>query len=353
MRDIRGERVAVVGGAGFLGSHLVNHLIDDRKCFVHVIDNLEVGRRAFVHPRAKFVYADICSSESFLERLFRLERIRYVFNYAARPYVPDSYARPLRTFDVNLMGACQVINAAWEAGCEAILQVSSAEVYGVGYRMGEFDNPEHVPLKLAEDCPIDAVSTYGASKAAIDAWVQCRWKEARTPCIALRQFNCIGERETHPYIVPEIISQLSEQRGKCRDEDQDWTRNFQGTVRLGNNTSRDFLYAGDAVRLTVCLLERGTFGEVYNLGSEESIKMYDLAMLIGKEMGFWQVTIERDEARVRPWDIWHLQSDNTKLFDAVYSPRAEPTVERTPLPEALRRTIKWYEENGRKWPWEV
>jgi UDP-glucose 4-epimerase len=282
--EIRSCPVVVVGGAGFLGSHLVNHLIDDRDCDVTVIDNLCAGRREFVHKKARFVHADITLSEEYLYQVFHEARLRdnsgslYVFNYAAWPYVPDSYARPSQVCNVNFHGAMNVINAAESAGAVGILQVSSAEVYGDAslYRnAGDW-------VKIPEDCPVTPHSTYGASKAAIDFYVQCRFREVGTPAIALRQFNCLGERETHLYVVPEIIGQLSK-----------WSYHL-GEVKLGNNSSRDFMYAGDAVRLATLLLEKSVqqqkFGEVYNLGSEEAIKVYDLAR-----------TVEDYIARGRKW----------------------------------------------------
>lgn len=345
MRKIEGCSVSVIGGCGFLGSHLVDHLIEDRGCAVLVVDNLVAGRREFVHPKAEFVHHDITGSEDYLRRLLTDRKVRFVFNYSARPYVPDSYARPLRTFDVNAMGALKVINAAQEAGCEGILQVSSAEVYGE-LPPSVFDahgNPASGNDKITEDCPVIPHSTYGASKAAIDALCQVRWRESQTPVIALRQFNCVGERETHQYVVPEIISQLAAQKPGDR---KTWAAPNPPIVHLGNNTFRDFLYAGDAVRIAVELLERGQFGEVYNSGSEAGISIYNLARLIGRLMGFDEVEIVPDQARMRPWDIAHLQSDNSKLWGVV------DRWELTPLAEALRRTISWFERNGRKWPWE-
>lgn len=353
MRAIRDCNVAVVGGAGFLGSHLVDHLIEDRGCRVLVIDNLVAGRREFIHSKALFRHHDITGSEEYLRFLF--ERcvdwsapVDYVFNYAARPYVPDSYARPGRTAEVNFMGALKVINAAQEAGVKAILQVSSAEVYGHSAM------PDGIPHddKISEQGNVAPHSSYGASKAAIDALCQVRWKEAKTPVIALRQFNAVGERETHPYVVPEIISQLAAQPDQRYSTDGGGETNGMGVVKLGNNSFRDFLYAGDAVRIAVELLERGQFGEVYNLGSESGVKVYDLAKLIGKLMGFADVKVERDEARVRPWEIWHLQSDNTKIMNAMLVRPMAHQPELTPLEEALRRTIRWFEEQRRRWPWE-
>lgn len=350
-RIIRGCSVAVVGGAGFLGSHLVNHLIDDRGCDVLVLDNLVTGRREFIHPRARFEHADITASETRMRGLFKRYGCRFVFNYAAIPYIPVSFARPLYALQVNAVGALQVINAAHEAGgVQGILQVSSAELYGSGAVGSGLPLAKGVEPsdRIGETAPVVPHSSYGAAKAAIDYFVQCRWKEAETPCIALRQFNCVGERETHPYVVPEIISQLTAQVPERFGGKLPHNPKFDeaATVRLGNNSFRDFLYAGDAVQIAVDLLERGDFGEVYNLGSEEGVKIYELAKRIGRVMGFRDVTVEEDEARKRPWEIWHLQSDNSKLWEVV--PRRPITT----LDTALRLTVEDYRRNDCQWCWE-
>lgn len=346
MRTIRNCKVVVVGGAGFLGSHLVNHLIEDRGCEVLVLDNLCAGRREFVHSKAKFEYCDITKSEARLVHLFR--GYQYVFNYAAHPYIPLSFERPLHVFEVNANGAIQVINAAQEAGCDGILQVSSAEIYGEGGSFADMDDAERRSFRIDEESPIIPHSTYGAAKAAVDYYCQSAWHERKTPVIALRQFNCVGERETHPYVVPEIIGQLARQQYGCNEAGE--RENNIATVNLGNNSVRDFLYAGDAVRIAVELLERGQWGEVYNLGSESGIKMYDLAKLIGNLMGFAGVNVVEDETRKRPWEIWWLQSDNTKIHEVTMYRREVGTL--TSLEEALRRAIADFERSGRKWCWQ-
>jgi nucleoside-diphosphate-sugar epimerase len=208
-----------------------------------------------------------------------------------------------------------VLNAAQDAGVKGILQVSSAEIYGkVDGMIKETDNAT-------------PHSTYGASKLAIDTLIQARWKEAKTPAIAMRQFNCYGEHETHEYIIPVIIEQVDTIQGD------------KGTIKLGNNSFRDFQYAGDAVRMAVELLEKGEFGEVYNMGSQGGIMMYDLAVLIGKLMGK-EIIVEPDESRMRPWEIWHLQSDNTKLHATI------GVKEHLNFEEGLLRTINDYKQNG-------
>ena len=221
-------------------------------------------------------------------------------------------------FDINATSVLRVLNACQQANVEAILQVSSAEIYG------------NMVGKIKESDPVEPHSTYGVSKAAADGLVQVRWKEAKVPAIAMRQFNCVGERETHEYVIPEIISQLA----------------LSNNVKLGNNSFRDFQYAGDAVRMAVELLEKGEFGEVYNMGSEGGIKIYELAELIGKLIGHSSINISVDQARVRPWEIWHLQSDNTKLYSVIDK---RPEVE---LEEALNKTITFYFKNGNKWDWK-
>jgi nucleoside-diphosphate-sugar epimerase len=348
-RKIYGVPVCVVGGAGFLGSHLVNHLVEDRDCDVMVVDNLIAGRREFVHREARFEHHDITGSESYLLGLLLDHGSEYVFNYAAEPYIPLSFDRPVHVGNVNFMGAIKVINAAQEAGCHGILQVSSAEIYG------DATGP------VNEDAPIRPHSSYGATKAAIDYLVQARFREAKTPVIALRQFNCVGERETHPYVVPEIISQLHKAEVyrahpediECRDKEEFLCLPEKNPshymncaqVHLGHNSKRDFLYAGDAVAMAVELLEHGEFGEVYNLGSEESIEVYDLAKRIAWFSDIYAVVVP-DESKFRPWEIWHLQSDNSKIR-SVISRRAEIR-----LGEALERTINYFIARNHRWVWE-
>jgi nucleoside-diphosphate-sugar epimerase len=318
MRQIKNVNVCVIGGAGFIGSHLVDYLINERDCNVLVLDNLITGQTKNINPKAKFIWHDIRDNENELIRIFQSHQIEYVFNYAAEPYIPECFERPMHFFDINATSVLRVLNACQVANIKGLLQVSSAEIYGdmVG--------------KITEKDPVEPHSTYGVSKLAADGLVQVRWKEAKVPAIARRQFNCVGEKETHEYVIPEIISQLSK----------------SSKVKLGNNSFRDFQYAGDAVSMAVELLEKGEFGEVYNMGSEDGIQIYDLANLIGKLMGHESVEIEVDQARVRPWEIWHLQSDNTKLYSAIGNKIP------TSLEESLKRTIQYFYDNGDKWDWK-
>src|SRR4051812_5470566 len=105
MRSIRNCPVCVTGGAGFLGSHMVYHLIEDRGCQVLVIDNLCAGRKEFIHKDAIFVHHDITASEVYLLSVLKAHKIEYLFQYSAHPYIPDSFARPKHVCEVNFLGA--------------------------------------------------------------------------------------------------------------------------------------------------------------------------------------------------------------------------------------------------------
>jgi len=93
--------VCVIGGAGFLGSHLVDHLIDDRNCNVLVLDNLISGLKKHINKKAEFGWFDIRSDEDELVGILKSHEIEYVFNYAAEPYIPESFERPKHFFTIN------------------------------------------------------------------------------------------------------------------------------------------------------------------------------------------------------------------------------------------------------------
>jgi nucleoside-diphosphate-sugar epimerase len=95
--------------------------------------------------------------------------------------------------------------------------------------------------------------------------------------------------------------------------------------------------------MAVSLLEHGEFGEVYNMGSEDCLEIYELAALICRLMGLKDYSVQPDESRRRPWEIWHLQSNNKKLYATI------PVRPGVSLPEALHRTMRDYREHGFIW----
>lgn len=317
-----GKNVLVTGGAGFIGSTLVRELLKENANVI-VYDNFCSGDMSNVEEvknRISILEGDVLDP-NFKEILIKNE-IEYVFHLAAEPYIPECYDRPAKFFQVNANGTLNVMLACKEAGVERVLHYSSSEVYG---------NAVYVPMD--EHHPTMPLSSYSVSKLAADRLCFTLHHEQDVPVIILRQFNTYGPRETHPYIIPELITQLSK----------------TNKLKLGNiRARRDLTYVEDAAKGAIALMKcRKAVGEVVNLGYGKDWSVEELANIIGKLMGWDKIDIKIEKKRLRPLDLERLQCDYSKARKLTgWKPE-------TSLEEGLRKTIKWYEENGKKWIWET
>lgn len=328
VRDIKGSRVAVVGGAGFIGSHVAN-MLRMQDCEVHVLDNLSVGRVENLHLDTNIHIVDI-TDLSKLRPIIHIIEPHYVFNYAAHPYIPTCYEDPKKVFDVNAYGAVNVITVANECtNIRAILQVSSAEVYG--------DHSEDYGNGASEHyTDLDPLSTYAAAKLAVDAYCRAVYIESNVPVIVLRQFNCIGAKETHPYVLPEIISQLHKNRSGDTSK-----------LHLGNNTRRDFMDVRDAASAAIRLIEVGELGGVYNLGSSETRSIAEIVEIAATVMDIHTYDVKWGSPdRVRKNELWKLLSDNTKTISTIGK------FQNHNIESAIRYAYEDFVANGFKWSWE-
>ncbi len=307
----------VIGGAGFIGSHIVDKLLEKGHEVV-VMDNLVSGRREFVPEAAIFEWGDIRNPKDIARVMAKHDLFDRAINLAAQPYIPKCYDDPELFFETNANGTLNVLRACEQFGVARFLQYASAEEYGT--QSGKID----------ENVAVRPQSTYGVSKVAADYLCQVRHHESGIEAIALRQFNCFGPRETHEYVIPEIISQLAESPIGAAAE-----------IKLGNvKAARDFLYVEDAAEYAIELLEKGRGGEIYNLGSEGCITIEELAHTIGRVMGYPEVKIGVNPAKYRPWDIERLQADNTKIHGVVsYRPQ-------TTFALGLEKTIDYFRKHG-------
>lgn len=312
---IRNSSVCVTGGAGMIGSHLVDELIA-RGNKVLVLDNLSDGEKRFINPKAKFVWFDVRESQDRLTKLFQDEKVEFVFHLVSLPFIPNCFADPIPFFDVNARGTMNILVSCQEAGVKKVLVYSSAEIYGT----------KELPIK--ETDVLNPQSTYGVAKVAADQLAKIRYVEADLPVVINRQFNVFSWRARHPYIIPEIISQL----------------NKSSTIHLGNIYAyRDFLFIDDAVNMAIELLEKGIPGEEYNIGEESTIQIKDLVDVAAEIMGVNNVKIIVDKDRLRPWDITRLQADTTKLKNTIsYRPKYD-------IKKGLGVVIDRFHKNGDKW----
>jgi nucleoside-diphosphate-sugar epimerase len=300
---------------------LVRELLK-RDANVIVYDNFLYGDKSNlieIEDKTQFVHGDILSWK--LYHIIKEYKVKYVFHLAAEPYIPHCYDNPEKFFDVNVKGTINVLMACKTLDVERVVHFSSSEVYGTA---------QYIPMD--EKHPTIPLSTYAVSKLAADRIGFVFFHEHNIPIVIVRPFNCYGPRETQPYVIPEIVSQLAR-------------RNI---VKLGNiKAKRDFTYVEDTANGVIDVMESDIpNGEVLNLGSNKTYSIEELAHTIGTLMGHDDIEIEIEKSKLRPLDVDVLQCDYTKVKKYTCW---EPTVS---IEEGLKRTVEWYMENGKRWIWE-
>lgn len=253
-------RVLVTGGAGFVGSHLVDRLVKEGYR-VTVLDNLSTGKKEYIHPKAIFRKADIIE-EPALDRIFKNERPDWVFHLAALARVPLSMKDPVGTSKVNIMGALNVFKAALDTKVKRVIFASSSAVYG---------NQKKLPLK--ESMIPKPISPYALQKLVGEQFAKVFSALYGLPIISLRYFNVYGPRLDFQSDYSLVIGKFLRLRAEGKPL----------TIFGDGNQTRAFCYVSDAVEATIKAMNSKKLkgGEVINVGGNISHSVKILAKLIG------------------------------------------------------------------------
>lgn len=318
---LKNKKVLVTGACGFIGSHLVERLLEegcDVKAFVFYnsfnswgwLDRLPKDRLHHIevivgdirdHSRVKVAVKDA----------------DIVFHLAALIGIPFSYCSPDSYVDTNIKGTLNVLQASRDSGTERIIVTSTSEVYGTA---------KYVPID--ETHPLQGQSPYSATKIAADKIAESFHLSFGVPVIIARPFNTYGPRQSTRAIIPTIISQVL---------------SSQKEVKLGNiSPTRDFTYVDDTCRGFIEIAKSDkAVGRVINICSGKEVSIRNLAALILKIMNSNKRTRE-DKGRIRPdeSEVRRLLGDNALICSlTAWKPRYS-------LEEGLSRTITWFNENG-------
>lgn len=319
--NLQGKKILVTGAAGFIGSHLTEHLLaagHDVRAFIRYNSSNSWGWLEALPPAMKAgldVFAgDIRDPNGVRQAVKGCDVVLHLASLIAIPY---SYHSPDTYVDTNVKGTLNILQAAREFGVERVVHTSTSECYGTA---------RFVPI--TEDHPLQPQSPYSATKIAADQLALSFHYSFGTPVAIIRPFNTYGPRQSARAVIPTIITQIA---------------NGASRVRLGAvSPTRDFNFVQDTVRGFVALAEAaGTVGEVVNVGSNFEISVGDTCRLIAEVMGR-EVEIETDEQRMRPEasEVERLWADNSKARRLV---GWEPDYGgRDGFKRGLAATIEWF-----------
>lgn len=308
-------KVLVTGSSGFIGSHLVEHLIENGyevRAFVRYTSGHHTGNLNDVSTEIRseidFYYGDIRDADAINRAM---TGVSMVFHLAAVISVPYSYQHPEETVAVNTNGTLNILRMARHNDLERVIVTSTSEVYGTA---------QYVPID--ELHPRQAQSPYAASKISADALAESFYRTYELPVIIVRPFNTYGPRQSTRAVIPTIITQAL----------------TRSKIKLGSlSPSRDLLFVKDTARgfLAAATSDKAV-GENINLGTGKSITIGDLAhkiiRLVDKD-----IEIEVDQERIRPQnsEVLQLQGNADKAH------RLLDWYPLTSIDEGLKTTINW------------
>lgn len=318
--DVAGKKILITGADGFIGSHLVEALLEEGAnirafCYYNSfnswgwIDTFP----AKVKSQLEIFTGDIRDAGSVRTAM---KDIEVVFHLAALIAIPYSYYSPESYIDTNIMGTLNILQAAKDFHTERVLITSTSEVYGTA---------QYVPID--EFHPKQGQSPYSATKIGADAIAESFYRSFNIPATIVRPFNTYGPRQSARAVIPTIITQL-----------------LQGkeVIRLGAlDPTRDLLFVRDTAQAFISIAKaENTIGEEINIATNTEVSIGELAQKIIDKINS-KATIISEEIRLRPKksEVERLLGSNKKIRSLT---SWQPSIS---LECGLEETIEWFKDH--------
>lgn len=312
-------KLLITGGAGFIGSNLVEHFLnDERVSLVRILDDLSNGYYENIkefenHPKFEFIKGDICDYQTCLKATKGIDKITH---QAALGSVPRSIENPMRSTEVNILGTVNVMHAAVENGVERVILACSSSTYG-----------DHPGLPKVEDEIGNPLSPYAVTKFSIEQFADVFNRCYGLNYIGLRYFNIFGPKQNpdNPYaaVIPIFC--------------QAFIDGVSPTINGDGEHSRDFTYVANAVQANEKALfteNKDALNEIYNVACNDRVTLNEM---IDALQGISGKEIEPNYGPERPGDVKHSEADISKISERLgYKPDIY-------FGNGLNHVYKWYE----------
>lgn len=311
-------RLLITGGAGFIGSNLVEYFLkDDRVSLVRILDDLSNGYYSNIeefedHPKFEFIKGDICDYQTCLKATKGIDKITH---QAALGSVPRSIENPMRSTEVNILGTVNIMHAAKENGVERVILACSSSTYG-----------DHPGLPKVEDKIGKPLSPYAVTKYSIEQFAEVFQQTYGLNFIGLRYFNIFGPKQNpdNPYaaVIPIFCQAFID--GK------------RPTINGDGEHSRDFTYVANAVQANDLALfseKEEALNQIYNVACNDRISLNEM---ISALHGISKKEIQPIYGPERPGDVKHSEADILKIQSNLgYDPKVF-------FKEGLTKVYEWY-----------
>lgn len=318
-----GINLLITGGAGFIGSNLVEHFLKDSRVeLVRVLDDLSNGYYDNIkefenHPKFEFIKGDICDYDTCLAAT---EGINKISHQAALGSVPRSIENPMRSTEVNILGTVNVLHAAVKNGVERVILACSSSTYG-----------DHPGLPKVEDAIGNPLSPYAVTKYSIEQFAEVFQRAYGLDYVGLRYFNIFGPKQNpdNPYaaVIPIFCQAFIDGKTPLINGD--------------GETSRDFTFVDNAVLandLALFTQNKEAINQIYNAACGDQVTLNEMVEMLREISG---EDIKAEYGPERAGDVKHSKADISKAISNLdYNPKVR-------FREGLEQVFTWYQERSK------